>query len=114
MLCQTLVYAASSATSVNGTRTFANGTIIYANGTIGNATNTSVRAEASYPQDLLTYEQIRKGGFILYILGNSLPHKTFIAMFYFFYGISLATQNFINPAIDVIKAKGVVSYQSIY
>jgi hypothetical protein len=30
-------------------------------------------------------------------------------MFYFFYGISLATQNFINPAIDVIKAKGIVS-----
>lgn len=33
-------------------------------------------------------------------------------MFYFFYGISLATQNFINPAIDVIKAKGVVSILS--
>lgn len=34
-------------------------------------------------------------------------------MFYFFYGISLATQNFINPAIDVIKAKGIVSILSI-
>ncbi len=32
-----------------------------------------------------------------------------LAMFYFFYGISLATQNFINPAIDVFKANGIVS-----
>jgi Ca2+/Na+ antiporter len=34
-------------------------------------------------------------------------------MFYFFYGISLATQNFINPAIDVIKAKGIFSADTI-
>lgn len=70
MLCQTLVHAASSATSINGTKTLSDGTIIYANGTIVNATNTSARAEASYPTDLLTYEQIKKGGFIIYILGN--------------------------------------------
>jgi hypothetical protein len=56
--------------ATNGTITFANGTILYANGTIGNATNVTVKAEASYPEDLLTYEQIKKGGFILYILGK--------------------------------------------
>jgi hypothetical protein len=29
---------------------------------------------------------------------------------YAFVGISLATQNYINPAIDIIKKKGIVSY----
>lgn len=28
---------------------------------------------------------------------------------YCFYGISLATQNYINPSIDIIKAKDIVS-----
>ncbi len=32
---------------------------------------------------------------------------------YCFYGISLATQNYINPSIDIIKAKGVVSSKQI-
>ena len=69
-----------------------------------------VRAEASYPKDLLTYEQIRSGGFLLYIFGKSYPYKyNNVAIFYFFYGISLVTQNYINPSIDIIKAKGVVS-----
>jgi hypothetical protein len=31
-----------------------------------------------------------------------------LAIMYCFYGISLATQNYINPSIDIIKAKGVV------
>ena len=30
-------------------------------------------------------------------------------MMYAFYGISLATQNFVNPSIDIIKASGAVS-----
>ena len=29
---------------------------------------------------------------------------------YAFVGISLATQNYINPAIDTIKKKGIVSF----
>ena len=36
-----------------------------------------------------------------------------IAIFYFFYGISLVTQNYINPSIDIIKAKGVFSADTI-
>lgn len=68
------------------------------NFTLKNAT-VEVRAEASYPEDILTYEQIRKGGFLLYLF----------AIMYCFYGISLVTQNYINPAIDIIKAKGVFS-----
>lgn len=30
-------------------------------------------------------------------------------MMYSFWGISLVTQNYINPAIDTIKKKGIVS-----
>ena len=33
----------------------------------------------------------------------------FIAIMYSFLGISLATQDYINPSIDIIKKKGVVS-----
>jgi hypothetical protein len=29
-----------------------------------------VRAEASYPEDIFTHEQIRGGAFLLYILGK--------------------------------------------
>lgn len=32
----------------------------------------AVRPEASYPEDLLTHEQIRKGGFLIYIFGKFL------------------------------------------
>lgn len=68
-----------------------------------------VRPEASYPDDLLSHEQIRGGGFILYVFGKRLHSLNLLAIMYFFYGISLATQNYINPSIDIIKAKGVVS-----
>jgi hypothetical protein len=54
LLFSSLANAAGNATS--GSIKFANGTILYANGTIGNATNVTVRAEASYPEDLLTYD----------------------------------------------------------
>ena len=38
------------------------------NGT--NATDSSHDITASYPADLLTMEQIKNGGFIIYLLGN--------------------------------------------
>jgi hypothetical protein len=56
----------TSAVAKNGTMILANGTVI----NITNSTNVTVRAEASYPADLLTYEQIRKGGFLIYIFGK--------------------------------------------
>ena len=62
-----------AASAANGTIVMKNGTMILANGTIINATNSTnvtVRAEASYPADLLTHEQIRKGGFLIYIFGK--------------------------------------------
>jgi hypothetical protein len=34
--------------------------------------------------------------------------SNFLAIMYAFYGISLATQNFVNPSIDIIKASGAV------
>jgi hypothetical protein len=51
-----LLFASFANAAGNGTITFPNGTIVYPNGTIGNATNVTVRAEASYPEDLLTYD----------------------------------------------------------
>jgi hypothetical protein len=64
------VEAASAAKSPNAMK---NGTMILANGTIINvtdSTNVTERAEASYPDDLLSHEQIRKGGFLIYIFGK--------------------------------------------
>lgn len=46
----------------------------------------------------MTKDQIQSGGFIVYFLG----------IMYMFQGISLVTQNYINPAIDTIKKKGIL------
>lgn len=43
-------------------------------------------------------EYIITGGFLVYIFG----------IMYAFLGISLVTQNYINPAIDTIKKKGII------
>ena len=37
----------------------------------------------------------------------------YIGIMYCFLGISLATQNYINPSIDTIKEKGVLSSESM-
>lgn len=54
--------------------------------------------EAHFPAPFLNQNQIQNGGFILYFLG----------IMYMFQGISLVTQNYINPAIDTIKKKGIL------
>lgn len=54
--------------------------------------------EALFPDPFLTKTQIQQGGFIIYFLG----------IMYMFQGISLVTQNYINPAIDTIKKKGIL------
>ena len=60
--------------------------------------------DAIYPKGWpLTREQIRKGGSVALILG----------IMYCFLGISLATQHYINPSIDIIKKKGVLSSESM-
>jgi len=44
-------------------------------------------------------------------LVSSTPHKVLIStlgIIYCFFGIQLATQNYINPAIDIIKKKGFI------
>ncbi len=66
---------------------------------------------ANYPADLFNYDKIRKGGFILYLFGT-YPNSHFSGMMYAFLGISLVTKNFINPSIDIIKKKNVVSLPS--
>lgn len=40
------------------------------NGTSSKNVTVIPRAEASYPADLMTYEQIKKGGFIVYLIGK--------------------------------------------
>lgn len=54
--------------------------------------------DAAFPNAFMTKEQIQNGGFIVYFLG----------IMYMFQGISLVTQNYINPAIDTIKKKGIL------
>lgn len=69
--------------------------------------------EAAYPDPFLTKEQIKYWGFIIYIIGklSIISFYRSIGIMYAFVGISLATQNYINPAIDTIKKKGIVSAQ---
>jgi hypothetical protein len=50
-----------------------------------------IRAEASYPEDFFSYEEIRGGAVVLYLFGNSHSINESIAIMYCFYGISLAT-----------------------
>jgi hypothetical protein len=66
---QTLMsYAQTTNNTVIGTAD--NSTII-----IKKNVTVTVRAEASYPKDLLTYEQIRSGGFLLYIFGKYISSR---------------------------------------
>jgi len=53
----------------------------------------------NYPDEVFTDEEIKYGGFLLYLAG----------IMYCFLGIALVTQSYINPSIDIIKQKGVVS-----
>jgi hypothetical protein len=46
----------------------------------------------------MSEEQIRGGGFLVYLFG----------MVYMFIGIALVTQGYINPAIDIVKKKGIL------
>jgi len=62
-----------------------------------------LRTLTVYPEPLMTDEQVRHGGFVLYVAG----------IMYAFLGISLATQDYINPSIDIIKKKGVLSAESM-
>lgn len=55
--------------------------------------------QAIYPDWLFSRETTRKGGFVVYVFG----------IMYAFWGISIVTANFINPSIDIIKKRGIVS-----
>jgi len=50
------------------------------------------------PEPLMPKDVIQNGGFLVYLLG----------IVYAFNGIALVTQNYINPAIDTIKKKGII------
>lgn len=55
--------------------------------------------DSKFPEAFFTIGQIKKGGFLVYFAG----------IIYSFIGIALITQNYINPAIDIIKKKGILS-----
>lgn len=59
-------------------------------------------AQALY-LDVFTDEQVRNGVsiFLLFLI------------IYCFFGIQLATQNYVNPAIDIIKKKGVLGSETM-
>ena len=52
------------------------------------------------------------GYFISLVSETGLTHHG-VAIMYCFWGISLATQHYINPSIDIIKRKGVLSSESM-
>lgn len=54
--------------------------------------------ETIYPDPILDPQLVQYGGFLIYLVG----------IMYSFLGISLITQNYINPAIDTIKKKGII------
>lgn len=54
--------------------------------------------QTGYPSPFLTNEQVQNGGFMVYLFG----------ILYSFIGIALVTQGYINPAIDIIKKKGIL------
>ena len=54
--------------------------------------------KSTTPAPLMREEVIKNGGFLVYLLG----------IVYAFNGIALVTQNYINPAIDTIKKKGII------
>ena len=67
------------------------------------ATGVTEEVQTSYPNELFTNHEILNGGFLLYLLGIA----------YMFVGISLVSQNYINPSVDIIKTKGVFSADSM-
>ena len=62
-----------------------------------------VNQVGDYPSEAFSASEIRSGAFVLYLAG----------IFYMFIGIALVTQNFIHPSIDIIKQKGVLSFDSM-
>ena len=110
-----MINQAESTTNTTTTKTTSNTTD--STNTTTNTTTTKKKTQAtaaSYPNDLLTYDQIKKGGFIIYIIGTFLYKFTSLGIMYCFVGISLATQNYINPSIDIIKKKNVVIFILCY
>jgi hypothetical protein len=65
------------------------------------------RDQAVYPT-LLTYSQIKHGGLVVYIACKRISTDLSV-IFYMFLGISLATHNYVNPAVDIVKKRGIVS-----
>ena len=56
-----------------------------------NMTTTVGGGDGIYPPDLLTMEQIKKGGFLLYALG----------LFYMFCALAIVCDEFFVPALEV-------------
>lgn len=65
---------------------------------------------ARFPNAIFDKESTRGGFFMVYLAGKFEFCKT-VGIVYAFAGIALVTQNYINPAIDTIKKKGIVSLQ---
>ncbi len=55
--------------------------------------------QAVYPKWLFSTAKVRSGGFVIYVFG----------IMYAFLGISMVTATYVNPSIDIIKKRGIVS-----
>jgi len=60
--------------------------------------DTEEKSTVSYPNKLFSDDTIQHGGFMVYLF----------FILYAFIGIALVTQGYINPAIDIIKKKGIL------
>jgi hypothetical protein len=66
-------------------------------------------SQAIYPSWPFSNDQLRKGAFLVYAVCKFHRPLTSIVILYAFLGISLATKNYVNPSIDIIKKRGIVS-----
>jgi hypothetical protein len=82
----------------------------------------NIRSLTIYPEPFFSNDEVKKGAFMFYIIGKCRPlseiqtnvtDSLFSGIMYAFLGISLATQDYINPSIDIIKKKGVLSSESM-
>jgi len=57
-----------------------------------------------YPSGLILKDNdIANGGSALFVIG----------IIYMFYGIQIVTQNYLNPAVDIVKKKGILSSETL-
>jgi hypothetical protein len=67
-----------------------------------------------YPSGVIfKNNDIVNGGSALFVIGKFFPFELVSGIIYMFYGIQIVTQNYINPAVDIVKKKGIMSSETL-